>query len=171
MFSRSIEVKQYTTTRLLRSSAGTTMAIGSWEVIHVAAGYAAILYYIVTRFYFAAEELESSLSGFVSTLYCSSSSSFSPSSFCHTMCCVRALARLGKRCCLCFCADCGLCLARFVFFVSLVHSSICCNLFSTEENENSKPPPSCCKSRCSVRISTACVLALQYIKRWQMNGQ
>ena len=52
------------------------MAIGSWEVIHVAAGYAAVLYYIVTRFYFAAEELESSLFGFVSTLYCSSS--FSP---------------------------------------------------------------------------------------------
>ena len=136
------------------------MAIGSWEVIHVAAGYAAILYYIVTRFYFAAEELESSLFGFVSTVLLPPFPpllSVTPCAACVLWC---ALANVAA--CAFVQTVVFVWCTRFVFFVSLVHSSICCNLFSTEENENSKPPPSCCKSRCSVCISTACVLALQW---------
>ena len=45
---------------------GTTMAIGSWERIHVAIGYAAVMYYIATRFYFSEEDLGGTVFGVVS---------------------------------------------------------------------------------------------------------
>jgi len=44
---------------------GTTMAIGSWERIHVAIGYAAVMYYIATRFYFSEEDLGDTVFGVV----------------------------------------------------------------------------------------------------------
>lgn len=42
------------------------MAIGSWERIHVAIGYAAVMYYIATRFYFSEEDLGGTVFGVVS---------------------------------------------------------------------------------------------------------
>lgn len=49
---------------------GTTMAIGSWERIHVAIGYAAVMYYIATRFYFSEEDLGGTVFGVVSDRCC-----------------------------------------------------------------------------------------------------
>lgn len=46
------------------------MAIGSWERIHVAIGYAAVMYYIATRFYFSEEDLGGTVFGVVSDRCC-----------------------------------------------------------------------------------------------------